>query len=348
MQLPDSLPQRVKDLAREITAEGSTPYEKMELLQAYLRQNFEYTNKPDLSRRESGDFVDSFLFEIKQGYCDYYSTAMVIMARSLGVPARWVKGYAPGTQPSEEMMMRSPGISGNYTVSNADAHSWAELYFGDYGWIPFEATPGFDAPILLAEEDSVETLAPEPAQETETAAIEESFLDKIDPAVLRRVSLIALAVLLAWGLYQVRNELYFTWLRLRLGRPLRPARRRCSRRCGWSKGCGSEGLRAATRKRCGKRSPAGSGRSRICPARSTRCWPASKKRITAPPPSRRKNGKRPVVLPAICSSVRAVAAAADCPCSLKPAKRHLNLRSPRAPRARGVFFLNYELQSLKI
>ncbi|GJM72342.1 hypothetical protein HMSSN036_45580 [Paenibacillus macerans] len=147
MQLPDSLPQRVKDLAREITAEGSTPYEKMELLQAYLRQNFEYTNKPDLSRRESGDFVDSFLFEIKQGYCDYYSTAMVIMARSLGVPARWVKGYAPGTQPSEEMMMRSPGISGNYTVSNADAHSWAELYFGDYGWIPFEATPGFDAPI---------------------------------------------------------------------------------------------------------------------------------------------------------------------------------------------------------
>ncbi|MBS5913261.1 MAG: transglutaminase domain-containing protein [Paenibacillus macerans] len=222
LQLPDSLPQRVKDLAREITAEGSTPYEKMELLQAYLRQNFEYTNKPDLSRRESGDFVDSFLFEIKQGYCDYYSTAMVIMARSLGVPARWVKGYAPGTQPSEEMMMRSPGISGNYTVSNADAHSWAELYFGDYGWIPFEATPGFDAPILLAEEDSVETLAPEPAQETETAAIEESFLDKIDPAVLRRVSLIALAVLLAWGLYQVRNELYFTWLRLRLGRPLTP------------------------------------------------------------------------------------------------------------------------------
>ncbi|MGG6313478.1 DUF4129 domain-containing transglutaminase family protein [Paenibacillus macerans] len=220
LQLPSNLPQRVKDLAEQITAEGTTPYRKMNLLQTYLRQNFEYTNKPDLSRKRSDDFVDSFLFEIRQGYCDYYSTAMVVMARSLGIPARWVKGYAPGSQPSEEMMMRSPEIGRAYNVSNADAHSWAELYFGDYGWIPFEATPGFDAPILEAEDESAETFEQDLVEETDVAAAEESFFSRLDPEVMRNIFFTAVTVLLAWALYQLRAELYFLWLRLRLGRPL--------------------------------------------------------------------------------------------------------------------------------
>lgn len=223
LQLPSDLPQRVKDLAKQITAEGKTPYQKMELLQSYLSVNYEYTNKPDLSKKKSDDFVDSFLFEIKQGYCDYYSTSMVVMARSLGIPARWVKGYAPGSQPNNEaMMMRNPGMSGEYRVSNADAHSWAELYFGDYGWVPFEATPGFDAPILYTEEESTETMAPETPEETQTVKQEESFLSSIDPVILRRISAAAAAVLISWVLYQFRNELYFIWLRIRLGHALTP------------------------------------------------------------------------------------------------------------------------------
>lgn len=222
LQLPRDLPQRVKDLAEEVTAEGATPYEKMDLLQTYLRQNFEYTNQPDLTRRQSDDFVDSFLFEIKQGYCDYYSTAMVIMARSLGIPARWVKGYAPGSQPSDEMMMRNPEAGRAYSVSNADAHSWAELYFGDYGWIPFEATPGFDAPILEAEEENTETFEQEPTPETAAEAAEESFFSRLDPAVMSKIFVSAVTVLLLWAVYQLRAELYFLWLRLRLGRPLTP------------------------------------------------------------------------------------------------------------------------------
>ncbi|WP_059052039.1 DUF4129 domain-containing transglutaminase family protein [Paenibacillus senegalimassiliensis] len=222
LQIPGSLPERVRNLAEEITAEGTTPYEKMDLLQVYLRQNFEYTNKPDLTRKQSDDFVDSFLFEIQQGYCDYYSTSMVMMARSLGIPARWVKGYAPGSQPSDEMMIRSPELGRSYQVSNADAHSWAELYFGEYGWITFEATPGFDAPIMLAPEESEETLAPEVEEEEQAVSREESFLSGLDWGIVRRVLLSIISVLVAWNLYQWRSELYFLWLRLRLGRPLTP------------------------------------------------------------------------------------------------------------------------------
>lgn len=222
LQIPGSLPERVRNLAEEITAEGTTPYEKMDLLQVYLRQNFEYTNKPDLTRKQSDDFVDSFLFEIQQGYCDYYSTSMVMMARSLGIPARWVKGYAPGSQPSDEMMIRSPELGRSYQVSNADAHSWAELYFGEYGWITFEATPGFDAPIMLAPEESEETLAPEVEEQEQAVSREESFFSQFDPKIVRRVLFSVISVLVAWNLYQWRSELYFLWLRLRLGRPLTP------------------------------------------------------------------------------------------------------------------------------
>ncbi|WP_018752631.1 DUF4129 domain-containing transglutaminase family protein [Paenibacillus sanguinis] len=222
LQIPASLPERVKSLAEEVTAEGTTPYEKMDLLQLYLRQSFEYTNKPDLSRKQSDDFVDSFLFEIRQGYCDYYSTSMVMMARSLGIPARWVKGYAPGSQPSEEMMVRSPELGRSYQVSNADAHSWAELYFGEYGWITFEATPGFDAPIMLAPEESAEALAPEVEEQEQVVSKEESFFSKLDPTTVRRVLISIISVLVVWNLYQWRSELYFLWLRLRLGRPLTP------------------------------------------------------------------------------------------------------------------------------
>jgi len=94
------------------------------------------------------------LFEMKAGYCDYYSTAMVVMARSIGLPARWVKGYVSGqsaTQavmeqfvPDEAIVTDGPDL---YTVRNSDAHSWVEIYFQGFGWVPFEPTPGFTLPL---------------------------------------------------------------------------------------------------------------------------------------------------------------------------------------------------------
>ncbi|MFD3258337.1 transglutaminase domain-containing protein [Paenibacillus lentus] len=221
LQIPSDFPQRVRDLAQEVTAEGSTPYEKMELLQAYLRQNFEYTNKPDLSRKQSDDFVESFLFEIQQGYCDYYSTSMVMMARSMQIPARWVKGYAPGSMPSAETLQRFPEMDSGYRVSNSDAHSWAELYFGEeYGWIPFEATPGFDPTLLTPEEESMETWAEDPVEESESSEESSSILNEVDPGTLRWVFGLSVAALVLSVIYLFRTELSLALLRIRLGRSL--------------------------------------------------------------------------------------------------------------------------------
>jgi transglutaminase-like putative cysteine protease len=159
LQLPDGLPGRVAELAEEVTASSPTLYDKARALENYLKTNYAYDNKPDTSAGASEDFVDRFLFEIREGYCDYFSTAMVVMARSIGLPARWVKGFASGYLPAEidpSGMTIPPGATdpdgaGTYLVRNADAHSWAEIYFEGYGWIPFEPTPGFSMPYAFPE-----------------------------------------------------------------------------------------------------------------------------------------------------------------------------------------------------
>jgi len=156
LQLPDSLPERVRDLAAEQTAGLTNDYDRAKQLEQYLKTTFPYTNTPDLSKqsdRANGDIVDAFLFEIQEGYCDYFSTSFVVMARSIGLPARWVKGYTAGYDRAAVERERfggpeepDPTGAGTYTVRNADAHSWAEVYFEGYGWIPFEPTSGFSVP----------------------------------------------------------------------------------------------------------------------------------------------------------------------------------------------------------
>ncbi|WP_366294568.1 transglutaminase domain-containing protein [Paenibacillus sp. AN1007] len=231
LQLPSRFPERVKDLASEITASAKTPYEKVALLQNYLQQNFNYTNNPDLSRKVSSDFVEGFLFDIREGYCDYFSTALVMMARSEGIPARWVKGYAPGQMSlnSDMQAPRQPGapIETTYTVTNADAHSWAEVYFGEYGWIPVEATPGFDMP-LLTEAPEVQP-ADQPADQPEEEPVQEEEQtpapEQTTAAIPTFVIWIAGAVIVLWVAYMFwrsRLSLRFLLLRLRTGGPLTP------------------------------------------------------------------------------------------------------------------------------
>lgn len=222
LQVPSFLTQRVKDLAAEVTATADTPFKKMELLQEYLRTSFQYTNNPNVSLRKSKDFVDSFLFEVKEGYCDYFSTAMVMMARSQGIPARWVKGYGPGIQADPEDLRARPGNTA-YQVKNSDAHSWAELYFGEYGWIPFEATPGFMAP-LLYEGEKEEEIAPDELNQEEimpeeTEDMTPSFMT-VHYKKIRYISLGILLVMLCWLLFKYRQRIYYGLLRWRLGRPL--------------------------------------------------------------------------------------------------------------------------------
>lgn len=129
LRLPAGLPARVRELARSLAADTSDPYEQALALEGYLRGlPYSYQVAP---LPPTGDAVDQFLFSMRQGYCTYYASAMAVMARSLGIPARLAVGYAPGQY--------DPAL-GAYTVREAEAHAWPELYIGGR-WRAFEPTP---------------------------------------------------------------------------------------------------------------------------------------------------------------------------------------------------------------
>lgn len=253
LQKPSDFPERVELLAEEVTAVGDTPYEKVMLLQQYLQNNFTYSNTPDLTRRKSSDFVDSFLFEVQEGYCDYFSTSMVMMTRSLGIPARWVKGYAPGNIPSQEFMYQSgqgDTESGSYTVTNADAHSWVEVYFGDYGWIPIETTPGFNMPILAGSE-SLEPIVPESEEDKVEEAADPVSSEETggNSSLYMILGIVSGAVILAWIgyiLWRMRFNLRFLYARLRTGKPLTPADKVIAETERWLRYAHRRGLKRGT------------------------------------------------------------------------------------------------------
>jgi transglutaminase-like putative cysteine protease len=130
-QLPPEVPRRVRDLASRITAGGGSAYDKTVRIQQYLRRNFVYQNDPP-PPAAGRDVVDYFLFDASGGFCSYYASAMVVLLRLEGVPARVVTGFATGTWEAG---------AGRFRVAESDAHAWVEVYFPPYGWIEFEPTP---------------------------------------------------------------------------------------------------------------------------------------------------------------------------------------------------------------
>src|SRR5690606_12307588 len=91
-----------------ITSQANSDYERAKLLEEYLKQNYAYSNEPNIDRLtgQADDFVYQFLFELYEGYCDYFSTAMAVMAKSLDMPARWVKGFSPGVNLSQQYLQQ--------------------------------------------------------------------------------------------------------------------------------------------------------------------------------------------------------------------------------------------------
>ena len=187
LQLPNTLPARVRSLAIELTATESTPYDQAHAIEQYLR-TFPYTLQ--LPKPPSGvDLVDYFLFDLKKGYCDYDASAMVVLARAAGLPARLVIGYATGTY--DEAHQR-------FVVTEADAHSWPEIYFPGYGWIRFEPTggrSGLDRPastagsIEVPQVDLAQTVSPFPG----------GIYFKVALFTLASLVLLALGSLLVWN-----------------------------------------------------------------------------------------------------------------------------------------------------
>jgi transglutaminase-like putative cysteine protease len=140
----NGLTQRTRDLAERIvqTANATNPYDKAAALARFLQGNdFTYSTTAPVSGDPNRDAVDFFLFDPQQGrigFCEHYATAMVEMARSLGIPARLAAGFAPG-----QRLPTAPGLSEGssvWQVRKKNAHAWAELYFPGYGWQIFEAT----------------------------------------------------------------------------------------------------------------------------------------------------------------------------------------------------------------
>lgn len=143
LQLPRDLPQRVKDLSASLVSYSTNDYDKAKAIEQYLSSNYAY-NLDVRSTPRNRDFVDYFLFDLKQGYCSYYASAMTVMARCVGLPARYIEGYMLPPEPVKDN-------STTYIVTNMQAHAWVEIYFEGYGWLPFEPTAPFQSNFYVKE-----------------------------------------------------------------------------------------------------------------------------------------------------------------------------------------------------
>ncbi|GMA63319.1 transglutaminase-like domain-containing protein [Alicyclobacillus fastidiosus] len=167
LQLPSELPQDVGALARHIVEESGakTEYAAVMAIIQYLQANYTYqtTDVPVPGKRQ--DYVEQFLFESKVGYCNNFSSATAVMLRTLGVPTRWVTGFAAGSQDFSDA-----SSTNKYIITNDDAHSWVEVYFPDYGWIPFDPTPNFQMPFAAPKETASTPIFAERVDATEGTA----------------------------------------------------------------------------------------------------------------------------------------------------------------------------------
>ena len=125
--------QEIHNLAVKIVtnAGATTPYDKAAAIEAYLRNPSNFTYSLDAKTPDGVDPMEYFLFQSKKGYCEFFATAMGDMLRSLGIPSRLVNGFGPGTFDAQ---------TNQFVVRGEDAHTWVEVYFPKYGWIPFEPT----------------------------------------------------------------------------------------------------------------------------------------------------------------------------------------------------------------
>ncbi len=130
LQLPDSITPRTFELAQNIRGDIQDPYDAVVAVTDYLRNNIKYSETvPALPQNQEP--VDWFLFDLKEGFCNYYATAEVVLLRAMGIPARLAVGYAEG-EPVE--------AENTYVVRQRDSHAWPEVYFPGIGWVEFEPT----------------------------------------------------------------------------------------------------------------------------------------------------------------------------------------------------------------
>ncbi|MHB9138349.1 MAG: transglutaminase-like domain-containing protein, partial [Victivallaceae bacterium] len=132
LRLPrEKISSRLKLLTKRLTQNVQGPFEKAIILRNYLRENFKYQqfSKQVPPGREA---VDYFIFELREGHCEYYASSLTVMARLAGLPARVAVGFSPGNYNA---------LNGYFEVHQYHAHAWTQIYIEKMGWITFDATP---------------------------------------------------------------------------------------------------------------------------------------------------------------------------------------------------------------
>lgn len=125
---------RVRELAEQVTRNADTPYEKAKALEIFLRTHYRYSDSPPYLVGRNVDVVTFFLFEAKEGACDWFASALALMCRAVGIPARVVTGFY-----SDEV-----DTDGSLVIRANDAHAWVEAFIDGHGWVTLDATPSGD------------------------------------------------------------------------------------------------------------------------------------------------------------------------------------------------------------
>lgn len=210
LQLPDTLPQRVHDLALELTANAESVYDKARAIEGYFqRSGFRYESQDVPFPEEHEDYVDQFLFETKYGYCDNFSSAMVVLLRAADIQARWAKGFTGGQEVGRNGDMRQ------FEISNNNAHSWVEVYIDGVGWMPFEPTIGYANQVNIDYdvEDTNEEVPEreQPKNEQPEDVPEQAASEGSGNYIVTMLVLLVLALVIA-------SMLYLFWKRRRLSK----------------------------------------------------------------------------------------------------------------------------------
>ena len=136
--LPEDLPPGIREIALDWTAGATNDYERVLAIQDHLSDTSVFTYSQDVPARDDNFTLLDFLTRSRTGFCQQFSSAMAVMLRSLGIPARVAVGFTPGTFDPDTQTRH---------VTTKEAHSWVEVLFPTYGWLSFEPTPGRDNPI---------------------------------------------------------------------------------------------------------------------------------------------------------------------------------------------------------
>jgi transglutaminase-like putative cysteine protease len=209
LQLPDDFPSSVRNLSEEITKDVKTPYDKALAIKAYLRR-FHYDQLVQVPPANS-DGVEYFLFSAERGVCTEFASAMAVMLRATGVPSRIATGYFRGELDEE---------TGYYVIRGRNYHAWVEVYFPQYGWIEFEATPATPEIVTTAEilEDSSYNFSFSPGNELPFWMLEDPFGVGFEQSQTQAISrhrsfplpyiyLFSALTLIAIAIYSVREAL---------------------------------------------------------------------------------------------------------------------------------------------